>query len=450
MKSKTSPSDEYDSEEEDHILEYDDFLDDSDGIEMPHFVNAESIEQDDEEIEYYARKLGISEDKEWDQDSILLGYAKITEGITAANRSANRKKKAVKMIEAVRAPEEEAARRDFTGLLNRIAPSNYQMIAARITQAFASHPLPVSISMFTRCITQRIFSDAPLPPIFLNVYSQILKETPDAIQPVIEELQKRANDPKCINIKPFFAALGEDFVNRNSMKDLTDDPNKRSVKVDEQVSQLTTIARKLNMTTDVRNSIFNSIMTGIDVNDAFAKIGKLNLSKAQRKEIPFIIIECCRSEETYNPYYAALATEFITYDDDFIKDLRISLKNTMKLMVTMKFTAAPIRNIAFFFEELIENKHADLNILKGIKLTQLPVQGTLFVNLLFRELLQKCDPSLLLEQIEMISKKPNFAADLKQFLEQRLLPFVTEKTKNFPKEKLKVLRKSIDLLSSYE
>ena len=165
--------------------------------------------------------------------------------------------------------------------------------------------------MFTRCITQRIFSDVPLPPIFIDVYSKVLQEIPDAIQPTIDELQKKANDSKCINIKPFLNALGEDVINMHSSKDANADLNKKGVKVDEEVSQLTTIARQLHMTTDLRRSIFNAVMTGIDIEDTYSKIAKLDLSKTQKKEVPLVIIECCKNEATYNPYYAGLASYFI-------------------------------------------------------------------------------------------------------------------------------------------
>lgn len=444
-----SNSEEYEEyeEEDEKELGYSDFASDSDGIEMPHFVTPMTAEQDDEEIEYYAQKLGIGDDREWDEDSILLGYAKITEGIPSASRFYNRKNRMeqdVKMVEAPRTQEEESARRDFTGFLNRIAPSNFNIIASRIRESFSSHPREVSISMFTRCISQRILSDVPLPPIFIDVYSRILQEIPDAIQPTVDELQKKINDKKCINIKPFLTALGEDKVNYS--KESNTDPNKKEIKVDEEVSQFTTLARQLHMTTDLRRSIFNSIMTAVDINDAYSKISKLNLSKTQRKEVPLVIIECCRNEANYNPFYAALASYFIKSDRSFPKNLKIAIRGTVKLMASSKFSALQIRNVSIFVSELIQDKSIDLNILKGINLIQQPAQGTLFVNILFRELLQKWDKDLFLEQIDKISNMPNFGADLKKFFEQRLKNFLSEKSPNFPKEKLSILRKSIDML----
>ncbi|OHS95794.1 hypothetical protein TRFO_38071 [Tritrichomonas foetus] len=404
---------------------------------MPDFVTPESLEQDDEEIEYYARKLGINDDvDEWDDELRNAGFAKILDGITSAKRSKKKGQK-VEMIKAVRTPEEESARKDFTGILNRIAPSNYNIMASRIREAYSTHPPEVSVAMFTRCITQRIFSDAPLPAIFIDVYSKALKEIPDAIQPAVDELQKKSDR---INVKPFLKALGEETVNFYS----SGNSNKGDTKVDEQVSQLATVARKLHMNTDVRRSVFYAITTAVDIPDAYSKIAKLCLSKTQKKDVPLVILECVKSEATYNPYYSALSKHFIEYEKGFAKNLRVSLRNTMKLMPS--FTMPQIRNTAFYVVELIEGGSIDFNVLKGINMMQQPAQGTIFLNILFRELLLKDEAVGFSEQIEKIANMPNFRSDMKKFFEQRLKGFL-EKNNKFPKEKMTLLKKSIEVLN---
>ena len=440
----TEEEDNYSYDDEySYELDYDDFLDDSDGVEMPNFVTPENLEQDDIEIEYYAKKLGINDEvDEWDDELRSAGYAKILEGITSSRRTIKKGEEPIKKVKAVRTAEEESARRDFTGLLNRIAPSNFNVIVGRIREAFATHPKNVSEAMFTRCITQRICGDAPLPPIFIDVYSRALKEVPDAISSTIDELQKKMD---LINVKPFLSALGEETVQFYSSGNGGDGKGKNEQTVDEEVSQLATVARKLHMTTDVRRSVFYAITTAVDITDAYSKVAKLGLSKTQRKDIPLVIVECCKNESNYNPYYAALSAHFIEFDKHFAKYLRVSLRNIMKLVSS--FTVPQIRNIAMFFEQLIEGGSIDLNLLKGINLMQLSAQGMLLINILFRELLKKWDSNLFLEQIEKISAMPNFGSDLKKFFEQRLKGFLENKSKDFPKSKLSILRKSIDMLN---
>ncbi|KAH0791831.1 nucleolar MIF4G domain-containing protein 1 [Histomonas meleagridis] len=422
-----------DSESEQSDIDYDDLLD-SDGIEMPNFVVPETVEQDDEEIEYYARKLGINDEvDEWDDQLRAAGYAKILKGITSSRRNI-KKDQPVKMVKAKRTQEEEEARKDFTGLLNRIAPSNYNIFSSRIREAFATHPPKVSIPMFTRCLTQRIFSDAQLPPLFIDVYSRVLKEIPDAIQPVVDALNEK---PDLINVKPFLDALGDDLVKFYGT-------NKNEVQVDEEVKQLDTIARKIHMTTDVRRSIFYAITTAVDYQDAYTKIAKLSLSKTQRKDIPFVIIECCRKESSYNPFYAQLVSYFAESGNHFKENFRGALKNSLQLM--NGYSTSQIRNLALLCDEIVEKGTFGFNLVKGIKMISLGAEALLFMKILFREIFQKLDQKTIGDEIKKISKMPNFAKDLRIFFKKRLIPFL-KNSPTFPPERMDLLHQAAEELS---
>jgi nucleolar MIF4G domain-containing protein 1 len=404
----------------------------SDG-DAPDFLTPGTADQDDEEIAYYAKKLGIDPDvDEWDDYLRDTGFSKILKDITAG--STPKSKQSVPMVKAVRTDEEESARRDFTGLLNRIAPSNFPLISSRIRDAFASHPPPVSISMFTRCLTQRILADAPLPPHFIDCYSRVLREVPDSIETVIGVLSS-PEKVTLLNVRPFLDALGAEVVESYGK---SDDRNTESM-------QLAQVARQMHMTTDLRRNLFYAITTAIDVVDAFAKISKLQLSKTQQKDVPMVIIECCRKESSYNPFYAALAIHFVEFDKHFQKNFRAALKNTIKLMPG--FVVAQIRNVALFVDELIQKGAFDLTLLKGVSLMTLSAQPLLFAKILVREVFQKLDPGQLLEQMNAIAQAPNFAADLRQFLDARLRPFV-EKQANFPGDRKRLIGKSVSILAS--
>ena len=417
-------------EEEEGINMNSDEFDTDDGIEMPHFVVPSTLEEDDAEIEYYAKKLGINDEiDEWDDDLRANGYAKILKNITTARRT--QREQPVEMVKAVRTEEEEAARKDFTGLLNRIAPSNFGMISARLREAFASHPPEVSIAMFTRCVTQRLFADAPLPPLFIDCYARALKEVPDAIQPVLEKLKEKES----VNVQPFLNALGDDIVSFYGAG--------RQVKEDAEIAQLAKVARQMHMNTDVRKNVFYAITTGVDVGDAHMKVEKLQLSKTQRKDVPMIIIECCRKESSYNPFYAALCMSFCESEKKFDKNLRIAIRNTIKVMPGMD--VKQIRNVALFCDELIEKGAMDIGFLKGVKLMELGAQPLLFLKILLRELFQKWDRESVLEAMEKIGKMPNFANDFCHFLESRLKPFL-ETQNTFPRDRKALVAKSLDVI----
>jgi len=67
------------------------------------------------------------------------------------------------------------------------------------------------------------------------------------------------------------------------------------------------LARQYRMNTDIRRSIFVSIMSATDFQDAHLRLLKLRLKRAQEQEIPKVILRCAGAEPAYNPYYTLIA-----------------------------------------------------------------------------------------------------------------------------------------------
>jgi nucleolar MIF4G domain-containing protein 1 len=61
------------------------------------------------------------------------------------------------------------------------------------------------------------------------------------------------------------------------------------------------------MNTDIRRSIFVTIMSATDYRYAHLQLLKLRLKKAQELEIPHVLIHCAGAESMYNPYYTLIA-----------------------------------------------------------------------------------------------------------------------------------------------
>lgn len=77
--------------------------------------------------------------------------------------------------------------------------------------------------------------------------------------------------------------------------------------VDQGATDLLQLAREQRLNTDVRRSIFVSIMSATDYRDAHLRLLKLRLKKSQELEIPKVLIHCAGAEKTYNPYYTLIA-----------------------------------------------------------------------------------------------------------------------------------------------
>ena len=76
--------------------------------------------------------------------------------------------------------------------------------------------------------------------------------------------------------------------------------------------KLLELAREQRMNTDIRRSIFVTILSSRDYKDAHVQLLKLGMKKAQEAEIPKVIIRCARAERAYNPYYTLLSKKLCT------------------------------------------------------------------------------------------------------------------------------------------
>lgn len=73
------------------------------------------------------------------------------------------------------------------------------------------------------------------------------------------------------------------------------------------ITDLVQLAREQRMNTDVRRSIFVTVMSAEDYTDAHNRLLKLRLKRKQEPEIPRVLVHCCGSEASYNPYYTLIA-----------------------------------------------------------------------------------------------------------------------------------------------
>ncbi|KAK3906259.1 hypothetical protein C8A05DRAFT_40925 [Staphylotrichum tortipilum] len=88
-----------------------------------------------------------------------------------------------------------------------------------------------------------------------------------------------------------------------------DDSDDESIILDDvdQGPDLAELAREQGMNTEVRRSIFISIMSAMDYQDAYLRILKLRLNKERQREVPNVMIRCVGAEQHYNPYYTLIA-----------------------------------------------------------------------------------------------------------------------------------------------
>ncbi|KAL6939872.1 hypothetical protein ACO0RG_003720 [Hanseniaspora osmophila] len=91
------------------------------------------------------------------------------------------------------------------------------------------------------------------------------------------------------------------------------------------------IAKEQRMNTELRRSLFVSVMSAQDFMDAFTKIEKLNLKNKQSLEIPRVVLHCATVDDNgFNPFYSVLSSKLSEYNHNVVKGLQFQFWNVIK------------------------------------------------------------------------------------------------------------------------
>lgn len=169
---------------------------------------------------------------------------------------------------------------------------------------------------------------------------------------------------------------------------------------------LVNIAKAQRMNTDVRRSIFVAIMSATDFQDAFVRLTKLRLKRAQEYEIPRVLVHCTMGEEAYNPYYTLIARRLC---GDLGRRIKVSfmyaLWNIFRRMGERAhlddeddepdeeeangLSLKSIVNLAKMYASLIADNTLTLGILKNLNFAYLQPKTKTFVELLIISIIQQ-------------------------------------------------------------
>lgn len=137
---------------------------------------------------------------------------------------------------------------------------------------------------------------------------------------------------------------------------------------------------------NLRRTIYLTIMSSLDFEEAGHKLMKIQLAPGQEPEIPIMIIECCSQEKTFVRYYALLGARFCmlrrefqaTFEDCFAKQYAI-----IHRLETNK-----LRNVAKLFAHLLAVDGISWGVLGCIRLTEDDTTSSsrIFIKYLFQEL----------------------------------------------------------------
>ena len=159
---------------------------------------------------------------------------------------------------------------------------------------------------------------------------------------------------------------------------------------------LSKLARAHGMNTDVRRTIFITILSSLDYQHAHMRLLKLNLKSKQMLEIPRVLVHCLTSEECANPFYALVAKKFCG-EHKLRKAFEFTLFDAFRRMELgeddeeegARMSIEEIVTLAKFYGTMIADRCMSIVVLKKLKFAYLDSKPSMFVEVLLTTILDQ-------------------------------------------------------------
>ncbi|CAK9314181.1 unnamed protein product [Citrullus colocynthis] len=150
---------------------------------------------------------------------------------------------------------------------------------------------------------------------------------------------------------------------------------------------------------NLRRTIYLTIMSSVDFEEAGHKLLKIKLEPGQEIELCVMLLECCSQERTYLRYYGLLGQRFCkinkVYQENFEKCF------VQQYSMIHRLETNKLRNVAKFFAHLLGTDALPWHVLSYIRLTEEDTTSSsrIFIKILFQELSEHLGIRLLNERL---------------------------------------------------
>ncbi|GMY16329.1 pre-mRNA-splicing factor CWC22 homolog [Fagus crenata] len=150
---------------------------------------------------------------------------------------------------------------------------------------------------------------------------------------------------------------------------------------------------------NLRRTIYLTIMSSVDFEEAGHKLLKIKLEPGQEMELCIMLLECCSQERTYLRYYGLLGQRFCminkVYQENFDKCF------VQQYSMIHRLETNKLRNVAKFFAHLLGTFALPWHVLAYIRLTEEDTTSSsrIFIKILFQELSEHLGIRLLNERL---------------------------------------------------
>ncbi|XP_008788549.2 pre-mRNA-splicing factor CWC22 homolog [Phoenix dactylifera] len=159
---------------------------------------------------------------------------------------------------------------------------------------------------------------------------------------------------------------------------------------------------------NLRRTIYLTIMSSVDFEEAGHKLLKIKLEPGQEMELCIMLLECCSQERTYLRYYGLLGQRFCMIN-------KVHQENFEKCFVQQysmihRLETNKLRNVAKFFAHLLGTDALPWHVLAYIRLTEEDTTSSsrIFIKILFQELSEHLGIRLLNERLNDPTMQDSF------------------------------------------
>ncbi|PSS18963.1 Pre-mRNA-splicing factor like [Actinidia chinensis var. chinensis] len=195
------------------------------------------------------------------------------------------------------------------------------------------------------------------------------------------------------------AGSGDDDDDNNDEEEESDEEDEEQMKIKDET--------ETNLV-NLRRTIYLTIMSSVDFEEAGHKLLKIKLEPGQEMELCIMLLECCSQERTYLRYYGLLGQRFCMIN-------KVHQENFEKCFVQQysmihRLETNKLRNVAKFFAHLLGTDALPWHVLAYIRLTEEDTTSSsrIFIKILFQELSEHLGIRLLNERLSEPTMQDSF------------------------------------------
>ena len=160
--------------------------------------------------------------------------------------------------------------------------------------------------------------------------------------------------------------------------------------------------------TNLRRTIYLTIMSSIDFEEAAHKLMKVQIPAGQEMVLIEMIVECCSQERTYSKFFGLLGERFAKLNRLWLELFETSF---VKYYDTIhRFESQRLRNIAQFFGHILSSDAIGWHVLSAVHLNEEETTSSsrIFIKILFQNLAEAMGMAKLKSRLSDESLRPSY------------------------------------------